>query len=194
MRRFLAATVAGLALALPIQAHSAPPLDPSGTWLTEDGRARIRVEKCGPAQDRVCGYVVWLKSPLTDDGQPRVDLKNPDTSKRGRLSLGHQILLGLTPNSEGQFEGKVYNSEDGKTYDVSVWSDNSASLKIRGCLVLVLCGTQTWTRTTDVLPGQLAGATGSAGGPRPDPEWASKPPSATSSPQTGQRPDSRPRN
>lgn len=192
MKRPLAVMLAGLALALPIRAHSAPAIDPSGTWLTEDGRARIRVEKCGPNQDRLCGYVVWLKSPLTDEGRPRVDLKNPDPSKRGRPSLGHQILLGLTQNAEGQFEGKVYNSEDGKTYDVTVWSEAPGSLKIRGCLVLVLCGTQTWTRTADVLPGQLAGATGSEGGPRPDPEWAPRPPGASPS-QAGPRSESRSR-
>lgn len=174
MRSLVHASLAGLALALPLAAHAASALDPSGTWLTEDGRARIRVEKCGPSEDRLCGYVVWLKSPTTDDGQPRVDLKNPDPSKRGRPSLGHQLLLGLTRNAEGRYEGKVYNSEEGKNYDVSVWSEEPAKLNIRGCLVVVLCGTQTWSRTTDVLPGQLAGATGSPGGPRPDPEWASK--------------------
>jgi uncharacterized protein (DUF2147 family) len=183
MRSLVHASLAGLALALPLAAHAAPAIDPSGTWLTEDGRARIRVEKCGPAEDRLCGYVVWLKSPTTDDGQPRVDLKNPDPSKRTRPSLGHQLLLGLTRNAEGHYEGKVYNSEEGKNYDVSVWSENPASLKIRGCLVVVLCGTQTWSRTTDVLPGQLAGATGSPGGPRPDPEWVSK--ASATSPQPG---------
>ena len=183
MRSLVHASLAGLALALPFSAHAAPAIDPSGTWLTEDGRARIRVEKCGPAEDRLCGYVVWLKTLTTDAGQPLVDLKNPDASKRGRPTLGHQILLGLTRNAEGRYEGKVYNSEEGKNYDVSVWSETPASLNIRGCLVVVLCGTQTWTRTTDVLPGQLAGATGTPGGPRPDPEWVSK--AAPASPQTG---------
>lgn len=183
MRSLVHASLAGVALTLPLAAHAAPAIDPSGTWLTEDGRARIRVEKCGPAEDRLCGYVVWLKSPTTDDGQPRVDLKNPDPSKRTRPSLGHQLLLGLTKNAEGRYEGKVYNSEEGKNYDVSVWSEEPAKLNIRGCLVVVLCGTQTWSRTTDVLPGQLAGATGSPGGPRPDPEWVSK--ASATSPNPG---------
>ena len=26
---------------------AATPIDPSGTWLTEDGRARVRIERCG---------------------------------------------------------------------------------------------------------------------------------------------------
>jgi uncharacterized protein (DUF2147 family) len=175
MKHLTAALLASFAVGLAAEAHAAANLDPSGTWLTEDGRARIRVEKCGPRQDKLCGYVVWLKSPLTDDGKPLVDLKNPDPAKRGRASLGHQMLLGLTPNADGHFEGKVYNSEDGKTYDVTVSSETPTTLKIRGCLMVVLCGSQTWTRANDVLPGQLAAATGSPGGPRPDPEWAAKP-------------------
>jgi hypothetical protein len=32
------------------RAEAASPTDPSGTWLVEDGRARIRIERCGPAR------------------------------------------------------------------------------------------------------------------------------------------------
>ncbi len=35
-----------------------------------------------------------------------------------------------------------------------------------------LCGSQTWKRVNDVVPGQLTAATGAPNGPRPDPEWA----------------------
>ena len=34
--------------------------DPSGTWLTENGRSRIRIADCGGA---LCGTIVWLKEP-----------------------------------------------------------------------------------------------------------------------------------
>ncbi len=79
------APVAFLALAaLAGPARAATPVDPSGTYLTEDGRARVRLEKCGAANDRLCGYVVWLKVPLTDKGEPRVDFKNPDPKKQAR--------------------------------------------------------------------------------------------------------------
>jgi hypothetical protein len=33
-------------------AGAVEPVDPSGTWLTEDGRARIRVERCGTGSNR----------------------------------------------------------------------------------------------------------------------------------------------
>lgn len=155
------------ALAGPAQAAA----DPAGTWLTEDGRARIRVEKCGPAEKNLCGYVVWLKVPNNDKGQPRVDFKNPDAKKQSRPSLGHQLIMGLKLNADQRFEGKIYNSEDGKSYDVTIWADEPAELTVKGCLIAFLCKSQAWTRVSDVLPGQLTGPTNGAGGPRSDAEW-----------------------
>ncbi|WP_336486890.1 DUF2147 domain-containing protein [Methylobacterium nigriterrae] len=156
-------------------AQAAAPADPSGTWLTEDGRARIRIEKCGPQEKNVCGYAVWLKVPLNDKGQPRVDFKNPDPKKQTRPSLGHQLIMGLKPNADGRFEGKIYNAEEGKFYDVSIWTEQPTELSVRGCMLAILCGSQTWNRVTDVAPGQLTGPTNGPGGPRADAEWAPKP-------------------
>lgn len=161
---------------LGIPASAAPPRDPSGVWLTEGSRARIKVEKCGPARENLCGYVVWLPPKQVAN----VDKRNPNPRLAGRPVLGHQMIMGLKPNEDGEYEGSIYNAEDGKTYDVTIWLENARELKVKGCLVAFLCSTQTWSRVTDVQPGQLAGATGTADGPRPDPEWASKTTSSTS--------------
>lgn len=172
-----AALLAGLAGA----GHAAAPADATGTFLTEDGRARIRMERCGPAEKNLCGYVVWLKVPLNDKGQPRVDFKNPDTKKQARPSLGHQLILGLKPNADARYEGKIYNSEDGKSYDVTIWSEAPGELTVRGCLIAFLCKSQTWNKVSDVLPGQLTGPTNGPGGPRSDAEWLPAKPAATGS-------------
>ncbi|GJE71929.1 DUF2147 domain-containing protein [Methylorubrum podarium] len=153
---------------------AAPQHDPSGTWLTQDGKARIRVEKCGPQEKNLCGYAVWLKTPLNDEGKPRVDFRNPDPKKRARASLGHQLILGLKLNEDAHYEGKIYNAEDGKFYDVTIWSDEPEELTVKGCLIAFLCQSQTWKRVGDTLPGQLTGPTNGANGPRADAEWAPK--------------------
>ena len=155
-------------------AIAAPARDPSGTWLTEDERARIRVEKCGPTLENLCGFVVWMKTAEGEDPASKRDAKNPDSRKRNRSVLGHQLMMGLTANEEGRYVGKIYNNEDGKSYDVTVWSEQPGTLNVKGCLIAFLCSTQIWTRTNTVLPGQLAGATGTPTGPTADPEWASK--------------------
>ncbi|GJD75929.1 hypothetical protein CFIICLFH_4176 [Methylobacterium goesingense] len=168
--------LAGLAAALlPGLALAAAPNDASGTWLTEDGRARIRTEKCGPQNTNLCGYVVWLKVPLNDKGQPRVDFKNPDPKKQARPSLGLQLIMGLKPQPDGHYGGKIYNADEGKFYDVTMWSDQPSELSVRGCLLGFLCGSQTWNRVNDVVPGQLTGPTNGPGGPRADAEWAPAP-------------------
>ncbi|MCJ2071550.1 DUF2147 domain-containing protein [Methylobacterium sp. J-030] len=162
-------------LALPVlagAAQAATPIDPTGTYLTEDGRARVRFERCGAAGDRLCGYVVWLKVPLNDKGEPRIDFKNPDPKKQTRPSLGHQLVMGLKPNADARYEGKIYNSEDGKSYDVTIWTESPGELTVRGCLIAFLCKSQTWTKVTDLASGQLAGPTNGPNGPRTDPEFA----------------------
>lgn len=152
------------------------PADPSGTWVTEDGRARVRLEHCGAAQDRVCGYIVWTKDPVDARGQPHRDVNNPDQDKRSRSLLGHQMIMGLKSTSEGRFEGEIYNAEDGKFYSVALWRDSSERLKLKGCMLKLLCSTQIWQRSNDVSPSQLVAATGDPNGPRADKQWATLPP------------------
>lgn len=170
----LLAPIAGIALAAMSGIAVAAPNDPSGTWLTEDGRARVRVEKCGTQNNHVCGYVVWLKVPLNDKGQPRIDFKNPDPKKQARPSLGHQLIMGLKPNADNHYEGKIYNAEDGSFYDVTIWSEQPGQLTVRGCMLRFMCMSQAWTKVTDVAPGQITGPTNGPGGPRSDPEWTPK--------------------
>jgi uncharacterized protein (DUF2147 family) len=160
--------------------EAATPADPSGTWLVEDGRARVRLERCGPARDRICGYIVWMKDPLDARSQPYRDSRNPDPDKRARALLGHQLLMGLQATPDGRFAGDIYNAEDGKFYSVSLWRESSDRLKLKGCLIGLLCQTQTWQQTVDVQPGQLIGVTGGLNGPTADREWEDMPgPKAT---------------
>ena len=143
-------------------ASAGAPKDPTGTWLTGDGRAKIRIDRCGPGQSLVCGKVVWLKVPTTDGGAPRTDIKNPDPKKRARPVLGLQLIEGLKPEEE-KFSGEIYNIEEGKVYQVSLERESASELSVSGCLLKVLCGSQTWTRVPDV--NQQAAASPSA--PRP---------------------------
>lgn len=116
--------------------------DPAGLWLTDDGEAKIRVSRCGA---NLCGNIAWLKDPNDNKGTPMLDEKNADARKRSRPLIGVPIVLAMKPDGADKWSGKIYNAEDGKTYNASITLAGS-TLKVRGC-VTVFCQTRTWTRT-----------------------------------------------
>jgi hypothetical protein len=65
-------------------------------WYAEGGEAQVEITHCG---NTLCGRVVWLRSPLEENGCILQDHHNPDTTMRNRRVLGLEILQGLTPNS-----------------------------------------------------------------------------------------------
>jgi uncharacterized protein (DUF2147 family) len=125
-----------------LPAHAA---DAVGTWYTAGNDSKVRITNCGGA---LCGTLVGLKEPIDPaTGQPKLDKNNADASKQSRPLLGVQIVLGMAPSGPGVWSGNVYNASDGKTYSGSftMTSDNTADLK--GCVMSIICKTQTWTRT-----------------------------------------------
>jgi len=119
--------------------------DPIGTWFTADRDSQVKIANCGGA---LCGNLVWLKEPNDPaTNKPKTDKNNADASKQTRPLIGVQIVLGMKPSgTPNKWDGNVYNASDGKTYTGSftMTGDNSAELK--GCVLSVICKTQTWTR------------------------------------------------
>jgi len=118
--------------------------DPNGTWLTEGGKATVRIANCGGA---LCGTIAALKEPNDPaTGRPQTDKNNPDASKRSRPMIGVQIVLGMKPSGPDKWSGEIYNAEDGKTYSGGLTLMGATSLKLEGCVLKFLCKSQTWTR------------------------------------------------
>ncbi|HEY8333978.1 MAG TPA: DUF2147 domain-containing protein [Tardiphaga sp.] len=120
-----------------------PKTDPSGTWLTQAGDAKVLVKPCGAA---ICGKIVWLKQPVDGaTGKPQVDDKNPDPALKARRIVGLQIFLGMLPSTANAWSGRVYNADDGKSYASTVTLIDPGRLEVRGCAG-PLCGSEVWTR------------------------------------------------
>jgi uncharacterized protein (DUF2147 family) len=118
--------------------------DPTGTWYTGDKDSQVRIANCGGA---LCGTLVWLKEPNDPaTGRPKTDKNNADASKQSRPLLGVQIVLGMRPSGTDQWSGSVYNASDGKTYSGSFTLTDANSAELKGCVLSVLCKSQTWTR------------------------------------------------
>lgn len=114
-----------------------------GTWATGDGSSNIAFEPCGT---RICGRIVWLEEPIDRaTGQPLTDRNNPDAALRSRPILGLPLFPGLEPDDD-HWTGKVYNADDGKSYDVTVKRKDPGHLEVEGCLFAILCKSETWTK------------------------------------------------
>ncbi len=114
-----------------------------GVWADENGDSNIRIAPCGNA---LCGNVVWLKAPNDETGRPKTDLQNPDETLRSRTLLGLKIIAGLKfDENNASLKGKVYNADNGKVYDLYL-KPSGKTMHVEGCLLHVLCDTQTWTR------------------------------------------------
>jgi uncharacterized protein (DUF2147 family) len=123
---------------------SALAADPTGDWRVADGVAHIRVAECNGA---MWGAVVWEKEP------GGLDEHNPDASKRTRPTLGIPVLINMKKKAGvDQWEGQVYNANDGKTYSSTIKPSGSDKLDIQGCVLGFLCGGETWTRIAGPIP------------------------------------------
>src|ERR1700722_17767252 len=134
----LFATFSGLSTA------SALAADPTGDWLVADGVAHNPVADCN---GNMWGAVAWEKEP------GGVDEHNPDVTKRSRPTLGIAVLSNMKKKSGvDQWEGEVYNANDGKTYSSTIKPVGTDKLEIQGCVLGFLCGGETWTRIAGPIP------------------------------------------
>lgn len=135
-------------------AHAA---DPTGTWLNASQDAIVRIADCATLQGAssrvegsagaLCGVVVWIKEPIDPaTGKPRADTLNVDPAKKDQLILGMQGVFDMRPAKEpDQWEGRVYNIDDGKIYDGNIIMKSDNEFFIQGCFMLFCRGEQ-WVR------------------------------------------------
>jgi hypothetical protein len=81
--RWCTAALVGLVAFTSLDPRPAQAADPTGTWLTEDRRARVRTEFCGPGNSHLCGYIVWAASRWTRVGSPAATRTTRTRASRG---------------------------------------------------------------------------------------------------------------
>jgi uncharacterized protein (DUF2147 family) len=129
----------------PGHAMADDPPAPTGTWLTEEGDARVEVGRCG---EELCGRVVWLEEPLAPEGGVKLDVNNPDERLRDRGILGLEVLRVSRNADADRWTGTIYDPHEGHTYRCNVVRLGDGRLKIRAYVGLPLFGRTTiWSRT-----------------------------------------------
>lgn len=158
--------------------------DPTGDWKVEDGVAVVRVAECRGA---MWGAVAWEKTP------GGLDRNNPDQTKRSRPTLGMPLLLDMKPTPKGdRWAGQVYNAKDGKTYKSTIAVTSPDELEIEGCVLGILCGSQTWTRVGPPIPSSPSNLTSPALPTAPGATKAGATPATKSATSAGSAPATKP--
>ncbi|MCE5334970.1 MAG: DUF2147 domain-containing protein [Desulfobacteraceae bacterium] len=121
-----------------------------GVWNESDNDAKFEIYKCGPFY---CGRIKSLTDPNFPDndpmaGKPKMDRNNPDPQLRSRPYVGMPFMLGFRYEADNTWRGRIYNPENGKTYQCKLSMDGRDKLNVRGYLGISLLGrTVTWTRS-----------------------------------------------
>lgn len=100
--------------------------DPRGRWITATGNLEVEVSACGAA---LCGTVTQV---LGNRSMSRDGATMDPVDKRP--ALGMKILDGFVPERSDvpnavarEWNGRIYNRENGKTYDCQMSVDTTAN-------------------------------------------------------------------
>lgn len=110
-----------------------------GRWLTASGNLEVEIAPCGKA---LCGTVVRVVA-NNSMAAPGTTMKPADVQP----VLGKAIMTDFVPASDGEWEGHIYNRENGETYACVMALVAPDQLKVRPYKVMHLFGqTQIWHR------------------------------------------------
>ena len=118
-------------------------------WYTEGGESKVQIYLA--ADGKYCGKIVWLKNGIVK-GQPLIDKKNPDETKRHRPWLGLPIISGLVKKSPTEIvSGKIYDPSHGNYYNCKMTLKDPNLLELRGYILGMsfLGRTTTWYLAED---------------------------------------------
>ncbi len=107
-----------------------------GEWLTTDGKAVVRIGKCGGGTS-VCGEIIWLRNEVMNGEILR--------DRTGAPLRGAQILSGFRRKEDVWVDGRVRALNEGKTYRARLIAISQNQLRLDGCFG-PFCKGQVWTR------------------------------------------------
>lgn len=113
-----------------------------GRWITESGNLEVDIAPCGNA---LCGKVVKVLANKSMSA-PGQEMDAVDK----RPALGMTLLDGIRTAGEGEYEGRIYNRENGKHYSATLKPTEPQQLLVRPYVGISLFGkTQVWRRPAD---------------------------------------------
>ncbi|MDH7790583.1 DUF2147 domain-containing protein [Ochrobactrum sp. AN78] len=115
-------TITMMILLFPVSAQAT---DISGNWARGDGKARVRIAKCGKD---ICATNTWIK---------------PGTAKE---KTGDRLVMSINQTADGQYSGTAFDPQRNLTYKISVKVDGD-KMTTNGCVLAgLLCRNVGWSR------------------------------------------------
>lgn len=137
----------------PVVAQQALPALIEGVWLTT-AQTELTIVACPIGY---CGSISKIVIPEaikqqygdqleSIDPAAFTDANNKDPALQGRPIQGLQILALRQTGNPMFYEGEIYNPEDGNIYSGSVEMLSADLIRLKGCVLYVLCQEQDWSR------------------------------------------------
>tara|TARA_S200000501_G_scaffold329677_1_gene330471 strand:+ start:434 stop:880 length:447 start_codon:yes stop_codon:yes gene_type:complete len=120
-----------------------------GVWLEEEGQSKIKIYAVNTSEGiKYEGKIIWLEEPLRENGEIKLDDKNPNPQLREQTILGLIIMKDLKfKKTSYWYDGSIYDARSGKTYSLEIIMPDKNTLKLRGYLGISLIGKTTiWKR------------------------------------------------
>jgi len=119
----------------------------TGTWLVQDGSAKVKIEK---TNGKYTGKLVWIKA-ADKNTKPILDTKNPNPALRSRQQIGLMLLENFTFDGDDTWiDGTIYDPDSGKTYSCKITMKDNQNMEVRGYVGISLFGrTENWKRSQE---------------------------------------------
>lgn len=127
------------ALAFSGTAHAGPH-DVFGTFITDEGSAKILIEDCGDGTP--CGTFIWFNA----DDPPRVTATTKFAGKAGKPLVGSLMLKNFSKKKSDWRGGKVFDTDNDKTYSARLKRLPDGTLEVKGCIG-PFCHRQVWPKS-----------------------------------------------
>ncbi|MCE1238062.1 MAG: DUF2147 domain-containing protein [Hyphomicrobiales bacterium] len=120
----IAAATAAVLLAPPSGFAAAEP-SPFGLWARGDGKAKVRIERCG---SDICAVNTWIREGTKGE------------------KAGDKLVMTVEPEGAGRWTGAAFDPQRDLSYRLTM-TVGATSMTTRGCIVAgLLCKDMGWTR------------------------------------------------
>lgn len=120
-----AAIAAAVCLLVPASGLAAGEPSPFGVWARGDGKARVRIERCGAD---LCAVNTWIREGTSGE------------------KAGDRLVMTVTPAGAGRWTGTAFDPQRDLSYRLTMTVERT-SMTTRGCIVAgLLCKDMGWTR------------------------------------------------